>query len=144
MCCLGLRAQSSGAYRYSSAASRSTQPPPRVPCRHICIYHIQTPCCGHANVNLERIGKRAGKACPERAHDRTSNRKHVRLNTYKVILMEPAWWQYIQSKLPMTLGRAFFITFFAVLRFPILSRQPSSSFLLALCFYFAVCQDFFF
>jgi hypothetical protein len=37
-----------------------------------------------------------------------------------VIRMEPVWWQNMQSKLPITLGRAFFCTFFAVLRLPIL------------------------
>ena len=40
--------------------------------------------------------------------------------TYMVIRMEPVWWQNMQSKLPITLGRAFFCTFFAVLRLPIL------------------------
>ena len=39
---------------------------------------------------------------------------------YIVIRMEPVWWQNMQSKLPITLGRAFFCTFFAVLRLPIL------------------------
>jgi hypothetical protein len=32
--------------------------------------------------------------------------------------MEPLWWQYMQSKLPITFGRAFLAAFFADLRFP--------------------------
>ena len=40
--------------------------------------------------------------------------------------MEPLWWQYMQSKLPMTLGRAFLAAFFADLRLPMDSPFPSA------------------
>ena len=40
--------------------------------------------------------------------------------------MEPLWWQYMQSKLPMTLGRAFLAAFFADLRLPMDSLPPRS------------------
>ena len=47
--------------------------------------------------------------------------------THIEMRMEPVWWQYMQSKLPITLGRAFLATFFADLRLPMLPRPRSPS-----------------
>ena len=73
---------------------------------------------------MQRGRRRAAPA--HRSHARAARGRGRRCGTHMLMRMEPLWWQYMQSKLPITLGRAFLAAFFADLRFPMVVH-PSPS-----------------
>ena len=54
---------------------------------------------------MQRGRRRAAPAHRSRA--RAARGRGRRCGTHMLMRMEPLWWQYMQSKLPITLGRAF-------------------------------------